>query len=317
MSMKACCEGLADRPCPVCACERSTWHRRARALGLRRCLECSMVYVDSGGATETLAEDAEREYFGDGYLRKRDPYTDWFHRNKARRRIALLRRYVRQGRLLEIGVGGGELLSEARSRGYAVAGVDVSPQLAEHVRSRHGIEVYCCNIAEFAPSGQFDVVVMSHVIEHVVDPMTMLEHARRLLAPGGVLYLATPNVACWEARFDGWASYEPYHLLYFAPGTLELTLNRAGFSVAEMRTDEPLSAWLNTAVRGVLRERYSAARRAVQEDSAGTHRGKYLTASAVLNSARIGSGIALTPVRLLQKQLLRGDELVCIARPNT
>ena len=59
---------------------------------------------------------------------------------------------------------------------------------------------------------------MHHLLEHVADPVALLQDARARLKPGGALQLAVPNIRSWEARLRGWNSYEPYHLLYFTAG---------------------------------------------------------------------------------------------------
>jgi SAM-dependent methyltransferase len=271
-----------------------------------------MVYADIPDAG-SLVESVHRDYFGDGYLRKRAFFTDWPHRWKARRRLEVIRRHKPGGRLLDIGCGGGDLLVEARAAGYEGVGLDDSIALVAHARQRHGLEVHCGDPASFKPSAPFEVVVMSHVLEHVVRPLQMLESVRRFLVPEGILYVATPNIASWQARFAGWASYEPYHFVYFSPSTLTRALEQAGFRVLDLHTWEPLSGWLNTALRGWFGVGYSRVRLAVQGDPRGIYRVRYLLARAILGVARVGSGVLLTPVRMFQESRLKGEELICLA----
>jgi len=271
-----------------------------------------MVYSDVPDAS-SLVESVHRDYFGDGYLRKRAFFTDWAHRWKARRRLEVIRRHKPGGRLLDIGCGGGDLLVEARAAGYEGVGLDDSITLVAHARQRHGLEVHCGDPASFKPSAPFEIVVMSHVLEHVVRPLQMLESVRRVLVPGGILYVATPNIASWQARFAGWASYEPYHFVYFSPSTLTRALEQAGFRVLDLHTWEPLSGWLNTALRGWFGVGYSRVRLAVQGDPRGIYRVRYLLVRAILGVARVGSGVLLTPVRMFQESQLKGEELICLA----
>ncbi len=271
-----------------------------------------MVYVDVPDAG-SLVESVHQDYFGDGYLRKRAFFTDWAHRWKARRRLQVIRRYKSGGRLLDIGCGGGDLLVEARAAGYEGVGLDDSIALVTHARQRHGLEVHCGDPASFRPSAPFEIVVMSHVLEHVVRPLQMLESVRRVLAPGGILYVATPNIASWQARSAGWASYEPYHFLYFSPSTLTRALEQTGFRVLDLHTWEPLSGWLNTVLRRWFGVGYSRVRLAVQGDPRGIYRVRYLLARAILGAARVISGVLLTPVRMFQESQLKGEELICLA----
>ena len=80
-----------------------------------------------------------------------------------------------------------------------------------------------------------DLVVAFHVLEHVNDPIQLLTRLRSLLKPGGHLALEVPNIACiWGRIFgkywDPW--YLPYHRLHFNRQSLQLALERCGFSVA-------------------------------------------------------------------------------------
>ena len=58
------------------------------------------------------------------------------------------------------------------------------------------------------------------------------------------------------------------------------------------------------------------ARTMVQQDQQGAYRLRYSAAMAALNLARFGSGLVSTPLRILQEKLLKGEELICIARPR-
>jgi SAM-dependent methyltransferase len=78
----------------------------------------------------------------------------------------------------------------------------------------------------------FDVCVLWDVLEHVRDPLRLLQTVQGLLAPGGVLALATPSLDTWSARLlrRRWVEYKPEHLFYFDRATLQTALFRAGFA---------------------------------------------------------------------------------------
>ena len=288
------------------------WNR-GQSLDLWRCLQCSLVFLNIAQRPEHYFNQVETEFFSDGYLRRRDLFADYFFVHKARRRMEVIRRFRSSGTLLDIGCGSGELIYVAQQMGYEAAGVDYSESLVRYVREKYRAEVYLGDLETVPLLHRFDIAVMSHILEHTTDPEATLTRVRRLLNPRGLLYVAVPNVDCWESRFRGWASYEPYHLWYFNQDSLSRLLGKVGYQVVDIHTWEPYSAWLNTAVRSLVPRQHAAARTAVHHDYSGRLRYPFLIAMTVLNTARFVSGLILTPLRLIQEHANKGEELIAIA----
>ncbi|MEK7474376.1 MAG: methyltransferase domain-containing protein [Candidatus Coatesbacteria bacterium] len=98
----------------------------------------------------------------------------------------------RGGRLLDVGCGWGLFMERAAARGFSVAGLEPSHNVAEYVRTRLGLAVAEHGIEE-AGEGSSDVITMLDVLEHVPDPKAFLELARRALKPGGWICVNVPN----------------------------------------------------------------------------------------------------------------------------
>ncbi|MGH2868380.1 MAG: class I SAM-dependent methyltransferase [Solirubrobacteraceae bacterium] len=103
------------------------------------------------------------------------------------------------GRVLDMACGEG-YGSEVLSRGAAsVVGVDANPEAHEHARLRYRRQNLSFErglVETFGQGGRgaYDAVVFLQTIEHVQDPVAVLEHFRALLAPGGVAFVSTPNL---------------------------------------------------------------------------------------------------------------------------
>lgn len=143
------------------------------------------------------------------------------------------------GKLLEVGCGSGQMLARMRDQGWEVRGVDFDPE-AVNTASARGLDVRLGSLASqgFA-ANQFDVVVMSHVIEHVHDPLELLTQAHQVLKPGGTLVVLTPNnQSLWHRWFQSnWMSLDPpRHLHLFNRATMERLVGQAGFSQPALRT---------------------------------------------------------------------------------
>lgn len=136
-------------------------------------------------------------------------------------------------KLLEVGCGHGEVLMEARKRGFAVSGIEISPHAAAVANGRLGLQaVQVGSIEEVSlPPGHFDAILAADVIEHVRDPKGFLMRARALLSPGGVVVLVTPSLDSWTRRYlrRRWMEYKIEHLYYFSAKSMRCLLERCGF----------------------------------------------------------------------------------------
>lgn len=134
--------------------------------------------------------------------------------------------------LLDIGCGSGRFLWRAARVGWHVIGLEFDPTAARVCRSK-GLEVFDGTLEELASTGRrFDVITLSHVIEHVHDPLALLRSARTLLADGGYFWIETPNRLSHGHKYygTGWAGlHTPHHLQVFSPQALRKLMDEAGF----------------------------------------------------------------------------------------
>ncbi len=102
------------------------------------------------------------------------------------------------GRILDIGCGPGHFLRLARQVGFDPYGVEINPVLAEKSRATVGAHIFVGSdaLAQVEASNlRFDVVSILDLIEHVQDPLDLMRSVRRVLAPGGLVAVFTPNHA--------------------------------------------------------------------------------------------------------------------------
>lgn len=191
-----------------------------------------------------------------GYLQSRLGYTQgvgprWYrhlsviaylhpHGSANARAGAMFLRAPKPGnRLLDVGCGAGYLLARMRDMGWQAEGIDVDPLSVEVARSR-GIPVRLGGITEQNyPDSFFDAIHMGHVIEHVHGPIDVIRECHRVLKPGGMLVMLTPNTASWGAQHftEYWRGLEPpRHLHLFNPKNIRRNTELAGFSSECIRT---------------------------------------------------------------------------------
>jgi 2-polyprenyl-3-methyl-5-hydroxy-6-metoxy-1,4-benzoquinol methylase len=139
--------------------------------------------------------------------------------------------------LLDVGCGQGLIARQMMDRGWAVLGQEVDAVAAARAMET-GVDVHIGPI-ESIEGKLFGAITMSHVIEHVSDPLQTLNKCKQLLAPGGRLVLITPNIKSLGKLFFGryWRGYEiPRHLHVFSSQALARLVMRAGFSIVESHT---------------------------------------------------------------------------------
>jgi 2-polyprenyl-3-methyl-5-hydroxy-6-metoxy-1,4-benzoquinol methylase len=173
------------------------------------------------------------------------------------------------GRLLEIGCGAGDQLLTLKKAGWTVFGVDFDPDAVDTAKSR-GLTVSLGDVRDMDFADQsFDAIVMGHVIEHVYDPVDLLRECRRLICPGGLIVVVTPNaVSIGHQTFkESWRGLEPpRHMVVFTPKALRLAFRLAGidpertrFSARDAVTMLQISAGIQRGRRGGRHRKISQA----------------------------------------------------------
>lgn len=144
-------------------------------------------------------------------------------------------------RLLDVGCNEGRKMMLYRGNGFAAEGLEVNPVAADAARAL-GFPVHVGDLADIAEDGGFDVIVMGQVIEHVLDLDETLAQCRRLLGPGGSLWLSCPNAKSWLRGAFGraWINWHiPFHITHLRAEDLSDLLARNGFSVQDIRSETP------------------------------------------------------------------------------
>lgn len=145
------------------------------------------------------------------------------------RQFRHLPRHESGGRVLDVGCGDGGFLRNAEAMGWQAVGTDLDPVVVENANKR-GLDVRLGTVEGL--DGPFDAITISHVIEHVHDPVAVIASCFALLADNGTLWIETPNInARGLKRFgEDWRGLEPpRHLVLFSRRALANVLQVSGF----------------------------------------------------------------------------------------
>lgn len=233
---------------------------------LWRCAECRSAYLDPRPAASAIGR-AYRGYYTHEKVPSGSPggpwcflqqavINDWLRAHYRVRRhpwlplgrflLVFLPRYHRSvgqwarhlprpgpdSVCLDIGCGRGDFFEVAQACGWRVQGLEPDPVAAGIARGR-GVRVHTGGLpATGLEPDAYEAVTLNHVLEHVHDPGRAVREVWRLLRPGGILWIATPNLGALGYRRFGvhWRGLEPpRHLVLFHPASLTDLLRRAGF----------------------------------------------------------------------------------------
>jgi len=274
------------------------------------CTNCKLVF-DKNVWKDSANEAFEKEWFGEGYNLGRSFWIKLFESWKNKQTWKRLMKTVFQGnKLLEIGVGSGAFLNYMKTKGFEVAGCDLSDAVCKHAQNTFDISIHCGFVFELPSDARYDVIVINHVLEHVNNPVKFLLDVKARLKQNGILHLAVPNIASWGARLKGWNCYEPYHLIYFSPDTLRRVIEMAGFNVVLLSTCESFSGWFLSIFRTLLK---------INQKSADFRQSQKILRSKswiehIYRLSMIFTGIVTFPLRYIQSRLGFGDEVTVIVR---
>ena len=230
-------------PCQVCDSTERRLFIVYDGRELFRCAVCGLVYLDPMPTAEEIAALYTDAYGGasDGYFRKVPAKM-----RRSRRRVRALARLVptspgRVRRLLDVGANGGFMVEAARELGFEAVGLDLDPVSVEFARTSFAANRFHLGTVEnFGATERavFDAVYCSEVIEHVTDANAFVDAIARLMRPGAVLYLTTPDISHWRRPKDitAWDGFcPPAHCLYFSPANLDRLLARHGLRTVRRR----------------------------------------------------------------------------------
>lgn len=218
-----------------------------------RCRGCRLVFVDARKAPPPSELYPAFEQSDTAAQRSARQALSLFTLQRAK----VVEGAKSSGRLLDYGAGAGGFARFMAGRGFEAVGLE--PYSLGTTVEEPNLRLVRAPLASAKKElGQFDVITMWHVLEHVMNPVEVLGELRSMLKPGGVLIVSVPNFASWQSEVfkGGWFHLDPpRHVLQFEPDTLADCLHRAGYAVTDQAPFLPeygTSGWIQSALNRVL-----------------------------------------------------------------
>ena len=238
-SQKARSRSLLYVACDQCGREvTKSVHNVSRLV---QCIECGLIFVNPRPSFEDLAPQYEQSYFHcahptfggyEDYEGDRNDVLKTFAR-----RVESLRSLLPSARpkALDVGCATGIFLEAATQAGWDVEGIDISSYAVKQAQEK-GMRA---RVAELSSAGfadaTFDVVTLWDIIEHVTEPTAVLAECERILKPGGILAISTPDAGSPPANVlrGNWLGFRSIdeHLYFFSRDSMKAMLEKVNLEV--------------------------------------------------------------------------------------
>lgn len=181
---------------------------------MMRCVVCGTTFTDFVPDKDSLSDFYQKYYGNDGYLAKINRKV-----SLNQRRIFVLKTLIKGRRFIDVGCNVGCSVEAARRNGFNATGLEIDSTAIGHAHSLYPENRFIVGTIEAAPSGEvFDLVYCTEVLEHVQDTNYFIESLAKLVAPGGVMFLTSPDSGHRTVRdkLATWDSVKPpEHLTLF------------------------------------------------------------------------------------------------------
>ena len=229
---------------------------------VEECKQCGVI------ATHPQLSSKEVEkYYPENYLSYLSAIEDeryWFRKIdrqfgvEKRCRAVIKRSGKASGKVLDIGCATGVFLNGMKQHGWKCYGIEPSNFASEYATNRFGLNVFHGYLEDgFFEDNFFDVITLWDVFEHLSEPVETLHIISKILKPGGLLVITTPNANSWERKIFGkyWAGWDvPRHYHVFTPNTLQALLNPMGLREFKIKSFTGMQGSLVISLRFLLGE---------------------------------------------------------------
>lgn len=203
----------------------STVNEYATYNNIVKCNDCGLVFMNPRDENvNSLYQDVvDKEYI-----------NSWNEREKTfKNHISWIKKYKKNGNLLDIGCYAGIFPYVAKKSGFEVTGIEPSMWAAEYAGNKTKSKIYQGSWKDVSfKEGSFDIITIWDVIEHLEDPLGCLKISHKWLKRDGLLTVTTHDISSILARMMGgkYPWLMRFHLYHFSPKTLTEMIKKAGFT---------------------------------------------------------------------------------------
>lgn len=230
-------------------CNKKGPHSSFVKLGhqISKCPNCGLYSLDfDGDYQKFITTYYSKGFFTGGKLYR--AYADYSGDKKIilrnmRKYLTVIKKFKKNGRLLDLGCAMGFLIEEAKKWGYDAYGVDISEYAVKIARKLVGESLVKLGKVEdleklFVRNNDFDIITMFDLIEHLQNPKEVLLKIGRVMKPDAVLVIQTGDAGSFWARIMGknWHFFAPpQHFYFYSQKNMRELLRQSGYEVVKIQ----------------------------------------------------------------------------------
>ena len=219
------------------------------------CSACGFSHMYPLPSPESLELIYKNQYYSEDksdYIEGQENERDWWFLNYSSRLNKIKNLMGGTGRILDIGSGPGLFLQAAMQSGWKALGIEPNNLAADHARSLgcEVIESFLDDI-EINKIGKFNAIHCSEVLEHLVDPISVVKKMKDFLEKDGLVYCLVPNdfnkiqsIITEKMKYKKWWVSTPHHINYFKHETLINLFTKIGFKIIHVSSTFPIDLFL-------------------------------------------------------------------------
>lgn len=182
--------------------------------------------------------------------------NNWIKIQRHKLRFKFIQKFIKSGKLFDLGAGWGHFMLAGKELGYDVYGVEISEQPYLYCVNDLKLSVDHIDFFEMDETKKFDVITMWDVLEHIDKADEFLAKCTKLTEPGGYLFLQVPQIDSYFAKRhkDNWKMMGLDHVNYFSKETITKILARNGYEVVKIKSSFEIKLFIMYTLLPIIKK---------------------------------------------------------------
>lgn len=194
--------------------------------------------------------------------------NNWVKIQRHKLRFKFIQKYIKSGKLFDLGAGWGHFMLAGKELGYDVYGIEISEQPYLYCKNDLKLPVDHIDFFQMDESNQFDIITMWDVLEHIDKADDFLVKCNKLTKPGGYLVIQVPQIDSYFAKKhqSNWKMMGLDHVNYFSKKTITQILNNHGYEVLKIKSSFEIKLFIMYTILPLLK-RFKAKKKMTQREA--------------------------------------------------